>query len=414
VDDATRGDGLGDDIDLARLARPDADAFRQIAEMLGARYAGDDTVAAAPLPAGDPPRTDEQAPADGAAAALLERLPLPILVAEQDRVVFINKAARDTLGYADAACLDAAGGLGALFLKRQAGDGAVPVRDAAGRSFLVRAEMTPVDWAGRRSILVSLQPLGSTAAGGGSEPSRADLLHGLLSANPDPIAIVTRGGQVEAANTAYERLTATDDLRLLARLDAAAMETVLQTVAAAFAAGDGETTVSPPFAMGDATASVSAGVVPGSGLACLVFRRPVAAAAASAEDALPADPLERAAAQTRRLFGETSVAIVVDGDPAPALETEFAEDAERFFRAFHVAVGVPAPEGATVTVTRRGACYSVSLAPGGMAHLSQSARSARLVLLALKAGLALAPGADDTLTIAPLLARVANDARTPG
>lgn len=410
--DATGRETLAKGIDLDRLTRPQADAFRHIAEALGARYAGDEAEVEA-KPEGAPPSPLVRAGNgrggarhDAAAAALLETLPLPIIVTDETEAVFLNRAARTLLGFRTPADLDAAGGLATLIGSGAAPDGSMPVADASGEVFLARVEMTPVDWAGSRAILVSLQPLGLRAGPAPSVPdARSDALHALLSANPDPVAIITRGGYVETANVAYERLAGDDDLRLETRVDASALAEILQAVAAAFATSEGEAATTGPITVGTASVRVSAAVVAESELVCLVFHEQAATGSGPAsEAALPAEALERAVARARRLLGDT-VRIEIGGDRPSALEAEYDAETERFFRAFLIAVGVPAQEGTVLVVERRGMRYQVTLAPGGAAPLAETARSARLVMLALEAGLALAPVAGGTLTIAPVLTR---------
>ncbi len=401
----------GAQIDLSRLGHPHTDAFRHIAEALGARYAGDEPVSVppdgAPVAALDLPA--EAPPQDPRAAALLETLPLPVLVTNANRIAYLNRRAKAVLGYAGAEALEAAGGLAALFGERKAMDGTLAIADALGKVFRATVEMTPIDWAGRRAVMLSMQPVASEAR----PLIGAEALSGLIDANPDPIAVVTRGGRVEAANAAYAALAdgTGEDIRLEQRLEAEALDRVLRLTAEAFGSPDGAAALASPMRIGTRAMTVSAGILRGTELACLVFHpedeRETAPASPSPAPAA-ANALERAAATAGGLIEDDAVRITVSGGPASSLERALDEESERFFRALLVAIGGRAPAGSTVAVERRGGHYGLTLDPASAGVSEAVAASARLILLGLEAGLALAPAGDGELTIAPVLASTAD------
>lgn len=413
MSDLPNRDIPGAQIDLSRLGQPHADAFRHIADALGARYAGDEE--AAVVQPGGAPRPlhglsgDAAPPHDPRAAGLLETLPLPVLVARADRVAYLNRRARTVLGYASAAMLEASGGLAALFGERTAADGAMAIADANGKVFRATVEMTPIDWVDGRAVMVSMQPLPAPETAPVPPQGAVEALSGLMDANPDPIAVITRGGRVEAANAAFGALAGgtSEDLRLEMRFSAGVLAAVLGLTAEAFASAEGAAALEEPVRIGAQAMTVSAGILRGSGLACLVFHP--AAAPAEAPPATAADPagrqhaLERATATAGALIEDSAVGIGVTGGPVQGLERALAEETERFFRALLVAIGGRAPAGSTIEVARVGAHYRVSLAPAGEDTLAAVAASARLILFALEAGLALAPTDDGALSIAPLL-----------
>ena len=399
----------GPQIDLSRLGKPHDDVFRHIADALGARYAGDERAPAAAdaAQAASGLAGESMPPADARAAGLLETLPLPVLVARADRVAYLNRRARKVLGYASAATLEASGGLAALFGERAAADGAMAIADAQGKVFRATVEMTPIDWGDGRAVLVSMQPLRApdTAPGGVVEA-----LGDLIDANPDPIAIITRGGRVEAANAAFAALGDGDDgdRRLEMRLSAEAMQAVLALTAEAFATPDGAAAHREPVRVGAGAMTVSAGILRGTELACLVFHPFTEAAAVPSaprpERAGTRHAVERAAATAGALIEANAVTVEVSGGPADRLELTLAEETERFFRALLVAIGGRAAAGSTITVARDGAHYRLSLAPDGDGVLAAVAASARLILFGLEAGLAIAATDTAELAIAPVLA----------
>lgn len=397
----------GKQIDLSRLGHPHADAFRHIADALGARYAGDEVAPEPPSAmAAAPDLSVEALPQDPRAAALLETLPLPVLVTNANRIAYLNRRAKAVLGYDGAAALEAAGGLAALFGERRATDGTLAIADALGKVFRATVEMTPIDWAGRRAVMVSMQPVAAAEA----HPAiGAEALGGLIDANPDPIAVITRGGRVETANTAYAALAdgTGEDMRLEQRLEAEALHRVLRLTAEAFASADGAAAMAAPVRIGARTMIVSAGILRGAELACLVFH-PEDERATSPNAASPAadtaNALERAAATAGGLIEDDAVRISVSGGPAGSLERALEEETERFFRALLVAIGGRAPAGSTVAIERRGGTYGLSLTPANAGVLEAVAASARLILLGLEAGLAVAPADESELTIAPVLA----------
>lgn len=408
-------DGADED-DVARLAKPRTETLRAIAAMMGARFAGD-----APSPSATSAAAPPPPPADPKAAALLETLPLPLLVTEGEAVAYLNRAARALTGYGSAAAMQAAGGLAVIFEGMPGAiNGTLALRNAEGRRFTARAEVTPIDWAGARAGLLSLQEVAATAQSAG-EPAReptdarvqcgeddAETLEALLSTHPDPIAIVSRGGLVSLANAAYRALGAAgDDLGLAQRLDAGALEAILLTVGEAYAAPTRSAELKAPISVAGRTMSVTVAIVEGEGEACVAFH-PVAGSASDGGTA-PLRPVEeaaaveRAVAQAAALVREAGVAVALEGGPALPLETEFAEETERFFRALLVFLGARSASGTRITLERRPWTYALDLEPAEQAVLGEVTASSRLVLFGLEAGLALAIPPEGGLSIAPLL-----------
>ncbi|WP_420391569.1 hypothetical protein [Acuticoccus sp.] len=162
-------------IDLEKLSRPDAEAFRSIAMALGARFAGDlvEPILAAPV---DPssrveptPGTARQAIAehlDPVRAAILERLPIAaVVILEDDRVALLNRAAATMFGVSDVDAVDGLGGITAVFAgARPRVAGLVAMRTAAGACFEARVTMVPIDWRDGRARLLTVLPAASPAS----------------------------------------------------------------------------------------------------------------------------------------------------------------------------------------------------------------------------------------------------------
>lgn len=236
-------------VDVERLTKPEADAFRYIAQALGARFAGDmaagpmedvsagdqhKVAAVAPLrggykdlaqattpPAGAAPPDrvrsgsfDSTAPRDASLARALDAVPLPLIVADGDTVLFVNRTALAELGHSSADIINAAGGLGALFDRRAKRRGAlVPLLTAAGENMLARVTLATVGWAGGRAVLISIDPQAAaldTAEAAArmfqSDGVTASALRAALEVMAHPAAIITAEGDALATNAGYTAL----------------------------------------------------------------------------------------------------------------------------------------------------------------------------------------------------------------
>ncbi|WP_264046275.1 PAS domain-containing sensor histidine kinase [Methylobacterium flocculans] len=144
-------------------------AFREIARALGARFAGDDApeatearglpCAVMPFPVAAIRGSDPAADTDAAMIATLERLPAGVLVYRENAILFANRRLLDLTGYADAASLDASGGIGNLFRgltphAREPGDTPIVLAARDGRRVGVLVEHSVVDWAGQPAELL--------------------------------------------------------------------------------------------------------------------------------------------------------------------------------------------------------------------------------------------------------------------
>ena len=101
-----------------------------------------------------PPPSPSPAPLDDIAAnapAVLDRLPVGVLVSRMEIPVFLNRTLLDLLGFADADAFHAAGGLDAIFMERaQDGDlpGCASIRAADGEIIFVDVRIQSIEWDG--------------------------------------------------------------------------------------------------------------------------------------------------------------------------------------------------------------------------------------------------------------------------
>lgn len=156
-------------VDTSGLSRPERQAFRKIAEALGARLEGDlDDWDRADEAAEDieelAPEVPEAGPID---PTLLDRLPIGIAIVHDREVLYANKALLALLGYRSLKALGEAGGLEALFIDEAEDlpdangmDGEVDepmkVRLADGGVRSVDAHMHSVPWNGSRGLMISI------------------------------------------------------------------------------------------------------------------------------------------------------------------------------------------------------------------------------------------------------------------
>ncbi|MDN2567588.1 PAS domain S-box protein [Aquibium sp. A9E412] len=125
-----------------------APAFAAPGSVLPAAFAGAPPAGAAPAA---PP------------TALLDPLPLAVLVQSAERLHHANPAFLALSGHDSLAALEAAGGLEALFAEPPAADGtaarALRLRRADGTQVAVEASLHPVRWQAGRALLMALRPV---------------------------------------------------------------------------------------------------------------------------------------------------------------------------------------------------------------------------------------------------------------
>jgi PAS domain S-box-containing protein len=149
--------------------------FREIARALGARFEGDETPPPEALAPPPPPppvpisagrrRSVARGPQDiTGIAAILDRVPISLLISRGDATLFANRACLDLLGYSTLDDLIREGGLSKLFHERND-----EARKSDGRTtsialttkkgiIPVEARLASIDWQGLPASLLSLRP----------------------------------------------------------------------------------------------------------------------------------------------------------------------------------------------------------------------------------------------------------------
>ncbi|MEO0978184.1 MAG: PAS domain-containing sensor histidine kinase, partial [Pseudomonadota bacterium] len=172
-------------VDTSGLSRPERQAFRKIAEALGARLEGDLEEFEAPDPEEEafaddlPPEVPEAGPID---PSLLDRLPIGISIVHDREVLYANKALLSMLGYTSIAALSEAGGLEALFIDDTDEfadavgvdgevDEAMKMRLADGGVLTVDAHMHSVPWNGTRGLMISISKRETKQTPGSAAPA---------------------------------------------------------------------------------------------------------------------------------------------------------------------------------------------------------------------------------------------------
>lgn len=198
------------------IVDPPTDAeVQDIAAQLGALM---ETMAeSAPLPAHPP-----------AAAGVLDRLPVGVLVARGAATLFANRTLLDYLGYETMAAFEADGGLARMFFGRPPGDAgarAAAVQSSDGEALDVDVHLQTVDWEGAPATLVTLRrnqrrlpgPEESALALARERDeklvrARADnsLLRGIIESSGVAVAVVGDDGRIESATGAFAALFEAD------------------------------------------------------------------------------------------------------------------------------------------------------------------------------------------------------------
>jgi PAS domain S-box-containing protein len=209
-----------------RLTGSEQDAFRRIAEALGARMSEEpagDGARRAPAP---PPARAEATPGAGEVdTRILDKLPAGIVVYRDRRTLFANRALLDMLGYATSEAFAAAGGAEAVFPDASDGGPRPALSEGAGALQAIRADggTVPVDarlhavpWAGATALMLSLirraepkpEPVSDQALLDHliAAERRIDELQAILDTATDGIVVIDKDGRIENINRSAEAL----------------------------------------------------------------------------------------------------------------------------------------------------------------------------------------------------------------
>jgi PAS domain S-box-containing protein len=202
-----------------RLSGTERDAFRRIAEALGARHELDGEP---PAESEVPARKDiQKAPASDIDTRLLDRLPIGLTVFRDRRTMFANRTLLDLLGYASYDAFIESGGAEAIFPGSEglAGNiatagGRLVARRADGATVGVSAWLHAVTWSGATALMLSLMATPARDAGDedaltfelARSEARADELAAILDTATDGVVVIDQRGKIGSVNRAAEAL----------------------------------------------------------------------------------------------------------------------------------------------------------------------------------------------------------------
>ncbi|MBB4304109.1 PAS domain S-box-containing protein [Rhodobium orientis] len=171
------------------LSKPELQAFRQIADALGARLEGDDDEVAETVLKTDGAEAENVVPLPSAFASykprqidpsLLDRLPVGVLIARDQTVIYANQPMLDLIAYDSIDDLDEAGGLDAIIVgpgeeaeSQSETDGGGPadryvrLRRRDDNLVSVMARLHAVPWNDGNALMMSFRPAEEP---GGSKP----------------------------------------------------------------------------------------------------------------------------------------------------------------------------------------------------------------------------------------------------
>ncbi|RAI38551.1 sensor histidine kinase, partial [Rhodoplanes roseus] len=151
--------------------------------------------------------------------ALLERMPVGVLVYRFDALIYANRTFLETTGYPDLAALSAAGGLDSLFVAGDADLATTPDPHGQPLAILTRrgdrkpvaARLFAVPWSGENAFALVLAPAGEERSKAGDLAlRRAETtireLQALLDTAFDGVVVLSRDGRIVSANQSAEVL----------------------------------------------------------------------------------------------------------------------------------------------------------------------------------------------------------------
>lgn len=150
------------------------------------------------------------------AAAVLERLPVGVVVSRFNIPIYANRTLLDLLDFADIDAFHEAGGLDRLFRGRAPDSGAAQIETREGEVLSVDARVQAVDWDGQPATLVTLrraqQENGEAAKAKALEldlrqrDAEARELHAILDTATDGVAVLDSEGRILSLNRSGEAL----------------------------------------------------------------------------------------------------------------------------------------------------------------------------------------------------------------
>ncbi|MBU3887184.1 PAS domain-containing sensor histidine kinase [Methylosinus sporium] len=220
---------------LAAAQKPAKGSVRDLFETIEQATTGQAAAAPAePEPVHEPESVCEPSPSNennvlprdlSRAEALLDRLPIGVMVARGAEVLYANRTLLDYLGYGDAAALAGDGGATRLFAGRRpptapdgSAGGVLEVIDSDGEPLEADARLEPIEWDGLAATLVTLRsarpasaaPVSARAGALRKELEarrlEAEELRATLDAVSDAVVVVDADGRLRSVNAAFGRL----------------------------------------------------------------------------------------------------------------------------------------------------------------------------------------------------------------
>ncbi|MEA2856383.1 MAG: hypothetical protein QOH98_704 [Methylobacteriaceae bacterium] len=161
----------------------------------------------------------EPPPAGDGGMAVLERLPLPVLISRNEAPIYANRALLDLSGYRSLADIEAAGGLARLFEadgadRPDSGNGTHSIRTGEGELVPIQSKLQAISWEGQPASLFTLRR--ADAAHSTPAPTlQLELQHratevrelrAILDTATDGVAILDPSGRILSLNRSAEAL----------------------------------------------------------------------------------------------------------------------------------------------------------------------------------------------------------------
>ena len=263
----------------------------------------------------DPPPADAADDATSPAMAMLDLLPVGVLVARGTKALYANRTLLEYLGYADLEALAADGGLARVFLgrlpARAPSTSPVEVQAQDGETLDVDAHVQSIDWSGGPATLISLRRARANAHARAENArlcaqedeltrlgEERDALAACFDAAAEPTAILGEDGRIERVNAEFAELLG-EDARIVTGRDLAALfrDEDAMRLKAFFAPGKSEAAEETVFAVKARRAGVARTKL---SLRPLGPSRFVARALAESAAAMPSSDLEAAREEAER------------------------------------------------------------------------------------------------------------------
>ena len=176
-------------------------------------------------PSSSSSRLRRRRPSKSNAAAILDRLPLGILVSRGNVAIYANRVLLDLLGFADEDAFHAAGGMARMLNLAPNGSDVIGVRTAAGEILPARAQIQAIEWDHLPATLLTLRPEDEKAreqtaqleADLRTQKGEAWELSAILDTATDGLVILDPNGCIVTLNRSGEALFGYDQSEVVGR-----------------------------------------------------------------------------------------------------------------------------------------------------------------------------------------------------